>query len=223
MDQQITIEELPQNNNDKENYKVKLIIVGDSGVGKTNLINRFATDTFDRNSKATIGVEFIYKTLKVNGEIFKVEIWDTAGQERYKAITSAYYKGAKGAVIVYDITSEETFNNVETWINEVRGKSANNLQIMIIGNKIDLYGQRKISLEKGLEKAKNLNLHFFEASALDKTNVNEAFNCLVKEMYLDIKYKSRRSSSNIFDLGNIGKNGIELNTENNTVTKKKCC
>jgi len=219
-EEQITIEEISPNSNEKEDYKIKLIIVGDSGVGKTNLINRFASDTFDNNSKATIGVEFIYKTLKINKEIFKIEIWDTAGQERYKAITSAYYKGAKGAIIVYDITSEESFNNIEVWIHEVKVKASNNLQIMIIGNKIDLYKERKVSLEKGIEKAKTLNLHLFEASALDKTNVNEAFKCLLKEMYLDIKNKSR-INGNVYDGDNVGKNGMDLNIENKE--KKKCC
>jgi small GTP-binding protein len=219
-EESITIEELSPKDYEKEDYKVKLIIVGDSGVGKTNLISRFASDKFQSNSKATIGVEFIYKTLKINKEIFKVEIWDTAGQERYKSITSAYYKGAKGAIIVYDITSETSFNNIENWINEVKSKASNNIQIMIIGNKTDLYKERKISVEKGIEKAKTLNFHLFEASALDKTNVKEAFNYLLKEMYLDVKNISRNNSNNN-DGGNFGINGVVINTS--TKQKKNCC
>ena len=220
IEENVIIEELSPSDNNKEDYKVKLIIVGDSGVGKTNLITRFASDKFEKNSKATIGVEFIYKTLKINKDIFKIEMWDTAGEERYKSITTAYYKGAKGAIIVYDITSEQSFNNIETWIHEVKGKSSNNLQILIIGNKSDLYKDRKISLEKGIEKAKSLNLHLFEASALDKTNVKEAFYCLFKEIYLDIKNKSR-SNANNSDGGNLSKGAVELNIENKP--KKKCC
>ena len=216
----IIIEEVSQNDYKKEDYKIKLIIVGDSGVGKTNLITRFASDKFNQNSKATIGVEFIYKTLKINNEIFKIEIWDTAGQERYKSITSAYYKGAKGAIVVYDITSEQSFRNIEIWIHEVKGKALNNLQIMIIGNKTDLYKERKISKEQGIQKAKTLNLNLFEASALDKTNVNEAFNCLLKEIYLNIKNISRNNEANN-EGENFGKNGIEINIENKK--KKKCC
>jgi small GTP-binding protein len=219
-EESVTIEELSPKDYEKEDYKVKLIIVGDSGVGKTNLISRFASDKFQSNSKATIGVEFIYKTLKINKEIFKVEIWDTAGQERYKSITSAYYKGAKGAIIVYDITSETSFNNIENWINEVKSKASNNIQIMIIGNKTDLYKERKISVEKGIEKAKTLNFHLFEASALDKTNVKEAFNYLLKEMYLDVKNISRNNSNNN-DGGNFGINGVTINTS--TKQKKNCC
>ena len=213
-EENVIIEELSPSDYNKEDYKVKLIIVGDSGVGKTNLITRFASDKFEKNSKATIGVEFIYKTLKINKDIFKIEIWDTAGEERYKSITSAYYKGAKGAIIVYDITSEKSFNNIETWIQEVKGKSSNNLQILIIGNKSDLSKDRKVSSEQGIEKAKTLNLHLFETSALDKTNVTEAFYCLFKEIYLDIKNKLR-SNANNFDGGNLGKGAVELNIDNN--------
>ena len=221
MAEEISIEELSPSDYDKEDYKIKIIIVGDSGVGKTNLISRFSSDKFDKNSKATIGVEFIYKTLRINKDIFKIELWDTAGQERYKSITSAYYKGARGAIIVYDITSEKTFNNIETWIHEVKGKASNNLRIMIIGNKTDLYKDRKISLEKGIEKAKALNIHLFEASALDKTNVNEAFNYLFKEIYLDIKNKSRNNANN-YEGGNLSKSGVALNTEIKQ-KEKKCC
>jgi Ras-related protein Rab-11A len=219
-EEEIIMEELISSENIVENFKFKLIIVGDSGVGKTNLINRFAANQFNINSKSTIGVEFVYKTLKINNDIIKVEIWDTAGQERYKAITSAYYKGAKGAIIVYDITSEESFNNIEMWIQEVRAKALNNLQIMIIGNKSDLSKYRKVSLDKGVEKAKILDVHFFEASALDQTNVNEAFKCLIKEMYYDAKNKSR-TNHNDSDGNNICENGIELKTENEK--EKKCC
>jgi Ras-related protein Rab-11A len=219
-EEEIIMEELISSENIVENFKFKLIIVGDSGVGKTNLINRFAANQFNINSKSTIGVEFVYKTLKINNDIIKVEIWDTAGQERYKAITSAYYKGAKGAIIVYDITSEESFNNIEMWIQEVKAKALNNLQIMIIGNKSDLSKYRKVSLDKGVEKAKILDVHFFEASALDQTNVNEAFKCLIKEMYYDSKNKSR-TNNNDSDGNNICENGIELKTENEK--EKKCC
>jgi Ras-related protein Rab-11A len=219
-EEEIIMEELISSENIVENFKFKLIIVGDSGVGKTNLINRFAANQFNINSKSTIGVEFVYKTLKINNDIIKVEIWDTAGQERYKAITSAYYKGAKGAIIVYDITSEESFNNIEMWIQEVKAKALNNLQIMIIGNKSDLSKYRKVSLDKGVEKAKILDVHFFEASALDQTNVNEAFKCLIKEMYYDAKNKSR-TNNNDSDGNNICENGIELKTENEK--EKKCC
>ena len=178
--EKLTIEELSPGDYEQEDYKIKIIVVGDSGVGKTNLINRFASDKFDTNSKATIGVEFVYKTLKINKEVIKVEVWDTAGQERYRAITSSYYKGAKGAIIVYDITNEDSFNNVESWMNEVTKKGKTDMQFLLVGNKKDLINDRKVTEQKGIDKAKELNMNLFEASALEKTNVNEAFNYLVK-------------------------------------------
>ena len=155
--EKLTILELSPGDYTKEDYKIKIIVVGDSGVGKTNLINRFASDKFDTNSKSTIGVEFVYKTLKINKEIIKVEVWDTAGQERYRSITSSYYKGANGAIIVYDITDEDSFKNVESWMNEVIKKGKQNMQFLLVGNKKDLINDRVVSEQKGIDKAKELN------------------------------------------------------------------
>ena len=214
----LTIEELSPGDYEQEDYKIKIIVVGDSGVGKTNLINRFASDKFDTNSKATIGVEFVYKTLKINKEVIKVEVWDTAGQERYRAITSSYYKGAKGAIIVYDITNEDSFNNVESWMNEVTKKGKTDMQFLLVGNKKDLVNDRKVTEQKGIDKAKELNMNLFEASALEKTNVNEAFNYLMKEIYLNIR---REKNINTNNEEKIGQSGIALNT--NKKNKKKCC
>ena len=216
--EKLTIEELSPDDYDTEDYKIKIIVVGDSGVGKTNLINRFASDKFDTNSKATIGVEFVYKALKINKDVIKVEVWDTAGEERYRAITSSYYKGAKGAIIVYDITNEDSFKNVEIWMNEVIKKGQKGMQLLLIGNKKDLVNDRLVSEEKGIEKAKELNMHLFEASALEKTNVNEAFNYLMREIYLGMKIE--KNNLNNID-GNIGNAGISLNT--NKKEKRKCC
>jgi len=216
--EKLTIEELSPGDYDTEDYKIKIIVVGDSGVGKTNLINRFASDKFDTNSKATIGVEFVYKALKINKDVIKVEVWDTAGEERYRAITSSYYKGAKGAIIVYDITNEDSFKNVEIWMNEVIKKGQKGMQLLLIGNKKDLVNDRLVSEEKGIEKAKELNMHLFEASALEKTNVNEAFNYLMREIYLGMKIE--KNNLNNID-GNIGNAGISLNT--NKKEKRKCC
>ena len=216
--EKLTIEELSPGDYEQEDYKIKIIVVGDSGVGKTNLINRFASDKFDTNSKATIGVEFVYKTLKINKEVIKVEVWDTAGQERYRAITSSYYKGAKGAIIVYDITNEDSFNNVESWMNEVTKKGKTDMQFLLVGNKKDLINDRKVTEQKGIDKAKELNMNLFEASALEKTNVNEAFNYLVKEIYLNIRKEKNIITNND---EKIGQGGIALNT--NKKKRKKCC
>ena len=202
----------------KEDYKLKVVVVGDSGVGKTNLIKRFIVNIYNPNTKATVGVEFISKSYKINDQVFKIEIWDTAGQERYKSITAAYYKGAKGALIVYDITQKDSFENINKWMSEVRDKSSKDLKIMIVGNKTDLVNERQVSTEEALEKAKELGSPVMEASALDGSNVKDAFYDLLKEMYKEIKKKL-----DIVENQNTGgKDGVQLNT-NEEKEKKGCC
>ena len=202
----------------KEDYKLKVVVVGDSGVGKTNLIKRFVSNTYNPNTKATVGVEFLSKSYKINDQVFKIEIWDTAGQERYKSITAAYYKGAKGALIVYDITQKDTFENINKWMSEVRDKSTKDLKILIVGNKTDLVDERQVSTEEALSKAKELESPVMEASALDGSNVKAAFYDLLKEMYKEIKKKIEIVESQ--NTG--GKDGVQLNT-NEEKEKKGCC
>ena len=199
-----------------EEYKLKVVVVGDSGVGKTNLIKRFVSDEFSLDSKATVGVEFISKSYIINKKVFKIEIWDTAGQERYKAITSAYYKGAKGCLIVYDTTSQTTFNNIDKWVSEIREKALTNIKIMIVGNKIDLKDKRIIPIEEAMTKSQELHAPIMETSALDATNVKEAFYDLIREMYKEVKKN--------LDIVEEAENneGIELNT-NQEEKKKGCC
>ncbi len=199
----------------KEDYKLKIVVIGDSGVGKTNLIKRFITNTFSQNSKATIGVEFISKSYKIKDKIYKVEIWDTAGQERYKSITAVYYKGAKGALVVYDTTSKNSFNNIDKWMTEIRDKTSNDIRLMIIGNKIDLKEFREVTNEEAVTKAKELGIPLMETSALDSTNVKEAFHDLVREIYNQIN--NNPNASGLYK----GKNGLDLNTDGNK--KFGCC
>ena len=217
-EEDITIEDV-NSGEVKEDYKLKVVVVGDSGVGKTNLIKRFVSNTYNPNTKATVGVEFLSKSYKINNQVFKIEIWDTAGQERYKSITAAYYKGAKGALIVYDITQKESFENINKWMSEVRDKSAKDLKIMIVGNKTDLENERQVSTDDALERAKELESPVMEASALDGNNVKAAFYVLLKEMYKEIKKKI-----DIVENQNAGgeKDGVQLNT-NEEKEKKGCC
>ena len=218
-DEKIKIEETVLN--EKEHYKLKLIVVGDTGVGKTNLIRRYISDTFSANTKATVGVELFTKTFRVNNDIVKLEIWDTAGQERYKSITSAYYKGSRGALIVYDITRESTFSNVDKWINEVKEKSKNYLKMMIIGNKLDLSDQREVDIKTALDVAQKENLPLLETSALEMTNIQKAFKIILKEMYKEFKKEKESEKGE--------KNSIEgVKLETNIVQKKEknkkyCC
>ena len=203
----------------KEEFKVKIVVVGDSGVGKTNIIKRFITNEFSTNFKATIGVEFMTKTYKINKHLFKIEIWDTAGQERYKSITAIYYKGAKGALVVYDTTDQSTFNNIDKWILEIKDKTSKDIKLMIIGNKIDLRDERKVENEEALKKAESLDIPLMETSALDATNVKEAFYDLLKEIYKDMKDNLDNPENSLKN----DKKGIDLNTNNTGKKKSKCC
>ena len=207
----ITIEEItsPITENIKEELKLKLVLLGDSGVGKTNLISRYISNNFDENTRATIGVEFFCKNFRINKKrTIKVEIWDTAGQERYKAITSVYYKGAKGAFIVYDITSRKTFENIDKWIGEIKERTTDDVKLIIIGNKTDLNNEREVKSEEALIKYQDMDIPLIETSALEDTNVNEAFINLIKIVYKDIARKEIEERKSISD--NKISQGIDL-------------
>lgn len=211
-EEKIIIEEL-ESQESKEDLKIKIVVIGDSGVGKTNLIKRFLSHTFDENSKATVGVEFISKSYKINNHIFKIEIWDTAGEERYKSITSIYYKGSKGALIVYDITSKISFDNIGKWITEIREKTSKDISLMLVGNKTDLKQYREVSTEQAMNKAKLIGIPIMETSALDSTNVKEAFYDLLKEIY---KYMNKNISKFIYKNVKFRKSRCSNRTQNRT-------
>ena len=168
-----------------EEYDVlfKLVIIGDSGVGKTNILSRYLNDEFSLTSKATVGVEFGSTMVKKNGKLIKLQIWDTAGQERYKSITTSYYKGAKGAFVVYDITNKKTFKNIDKWILELKANGSEDILIILIGNKLDLEKNREVNAEEVKKKAEELNAAYFETSALNGSNIEHAFDVIVEEMF----------------------------------------
>lgn len=166
-----------------EDYLFKIVLTGDSAVGKSNLLARYSRNEFHPNSKATIGVEFQTQTMKIDNKEIKAQIWDTAGQERFRAVTSAYYRGAVGAMLVYDITRRHTFQNIGRWLEELRLHSDESIVLMLVGNKCDLKEGREVSVEEGTALAQCENLFFMETSALDCTNVQIAFQTVVKEIY----------------------------------------
>ena len=168
-----------------ESYEimVKVVLVGDSGVGKTNIMSKYLKNQFREDSKATVGVEFGSKQFSVEGHQIKAQIWDTAGQERYKAITSAYYKGAKGAFIVYDITRKNTFETVNKWVSDITAAADKKITLILIGNKNDLEDQRQVTKDVGEEKAKELGLAFMETSACSGENLDKAFQMMINEIY----------------------------------------
>ena len=170
---------------DEDNYEmmVKVVLVGDSGVGKTNIMSKYLKNEFHEDSKATVGVEFGAKQFTVEGHVIKAQIWDTAGQERYKAITSAYYKGAKGAFIVYDITRKNTFDSVSRWVSDLTATADKKISIILIGNKSDLEDQRQVTKEMGEEKANQLQVAFLETSAMSGENLEKGFQMMINEIY----------------------------------------
>jgi len=164
-------------------YLYKVVLIGDSGVGKSNLLSRFTRNEFNLETKSTIGVEFATRSIQTEGKTIKAQIWDTAGQERYRAITSAYYRGAVGALLVYDISKHATFKNVERWLQELRENADRNIVIMLVGNKSDLRHLREVPTEEAKEFAEKNKLSFIETSALDSSNVELAFQNILTEIY----------------------------------------
>ncbi|EER90540.1 ras-related protein Rab11C [Sorghum bicolor] len=180
---------------DDYDYLFKVVLVGDSGVGKSNLLSRFTRNTFSLDSKSTIGVEFATRTIQVDGKTIKAQIWDTAGQERYRAVTSAYYRGAVGALLVYDVTKSATFGNAARWLRELRDHAdGRGTAVMLVGNKTDLAkqrgGLRAVPRGDGAALAEREGLSFVETSALDATNVDAAFVTLLTEIYRAVRRKA---------------------------------
>ena len=164
-------------------YLYKIVLIGDSGVGKSNLLSRFTRDEFNLESRSTIGVEFATRTLEIDGKRVKAQIWDTAGQERYRAITSAYYRGAVGALIVYDIAKTESYESVSRWLKELKEHADANIIIELVGNKSELDHLRAVPTEEAKNFAMENNLLFTEASALSSDNVDLSFHQLLKNIY----------------------------------------
>ena len=145
------------NNDDDYDLNFKIIIVGDSAVGKSNIGTRYIEDKFSSETKATVGVEFFTKNIELNKCNIRAHIWDTAGQEKFRAITKSYYRGAKGAFVVFDLTRKDSFVNADKWISELRANGESDLIIVLIGNKSDLVMDRCVTKAEALEKAENFS------------------------------------------------------------------
>ena len=203
--------------------KFKIIVIGDASVGKTNIIKTYTTNTFKENTQPTTGVEFYTKPFEINKEYVMVEIWDTAGQERYQSVTNSYYKGSQGALVVYDITKEVSFINIEKWIKRTNDKLNENIKIILVGNKIDLADKRIVQTETALEKAKELNMPLMETSALENKNIKEVFEKLISNMYEEyektkpkLKKNKKAKEKNFINIEegiNLDKNEEENNIE----------
>ncbi|KAF9483836.1 GTP-binding protein ypt1 [Pholiota conissans] len=163
-------------------YLFKLLLIGDSGVGKSCLLLRFADDTYTESYISTIGVDFKIRTIELEGKTVKLQIWDTAGQERFRTITSSYYRGAHGIIVVYDVTDNDTFTNVKQWLQEIDRYASEGVNKLLVGNKSDLTSKKVVEYSVAKEFADQLNIPFLETSAKNATNVEQAFLTMAKQI-----------------------------------------
>ena len=215
-------------------YLFKYIIIGDAAVGKSNLLLRYTHGQFKPEYQLTIGVEFGAKNITISNKTYRIQIWDTAGQENFRSITRAYYKNSACALVVYDITNRESFDNVSTWIEDCRNQSPQTIFMVLVGNKTDLEleNKRAVSFEEGQELAEKNKMMFFETSAKSGKNVDDIF-------YRSAETIAKRIEENFYDLENescgikpgIMKKKQEVNIDsgkfmdksNNNNKKKDCC
>lgn len=160
---------------DQGDYIFKIIIIGDSGSGKSSFIYHFLNAEEKKNPQYTIGVEYSSKIIRIDNKKVKLQIWDTAGQERFKSITKAYYRGAHGVFVMYDMTNQDSFKNVDTWVNDAREFADQDISIMVLGNKCDLKNKRKIYYDDGLVICQSKGVAFCECSSTEGQNVDLSF------------------------------------------------
>lgn len=163
-------------------FLFKLLLIGDSGVGKSCLLLRFADDTYTESYISTIGVDFKIRTIELEGKTIKLQIWDTAGQERFRTITSSYYRGAHGIIVVYDVTDMDSFNNVKTWLSEIDKYATDKVNKLLVGNKCDLVVKKVVDFQTAKDFADQLEIPFLETSAKSATNVEQAFMTMSAEI-----------------------------------------
>ncbi|ORY20675.1 ras family-domain-containing protein [Naematelia encephala] len=163
-------------------FLIKLLLIGDSGVGKSCLLLRFCDDSWTPSFITTIGIDFKIRTIELDGKRIKLQIWDTAGQERFRTITTAYYRGAMGILLVYDVTDEKSFNNIRTWHSNIEQHASAGVNKILIGNKCDWDEKRAVSLEQGKQLADEFGLRFLETSAKANEGVEEAFFTLARDI-----------------------------------------
>lgn len=201
------------------NFVFKVVLIGESGVGKTNLLSRFTRNEFNHDSRTTIGVEFSTRTVMVGNAMVKAQIWDTAGLERYRAITSAYYRGAVGALLVFDITKHQTYDVVERWLKELYDHAEATIIVMLVGNKTDLAQAREVPMEEAKMFAENNGLLFIETSALDSTNVEQAFETILRDIFNKVQQQQRSPQDNAVSLSSENPLGASQGLEE----KRSCC
>lgn len=193
---------------------MKMLMVGDSGVGKSCLLLRFVDDKFNPSFITTIGIDFKIKTIDLDGTKVKLQIWDTAGQERFRTITTAYYRGAMGIIIVYDVCDQNSYDRVETWYKTVQQHAKEDAQVIIVGNKCDDEESRAISTQQGEQLAESLGVPFIEASAKTGLNVSDVFYTLARRILAESKGQDEPAE---------GESSIDVSKGSNTSNNSGCC
>ena len=194
-----------------QEFSFKILLLGDSSVGKTCFLKRYTDNTFQDAYLSTIGFDFKFKNITLdNGKTVKVQLWDTAGQERFRTIAKSYYKGAHGIVLIYDVTNRKSYDNIRKWLIQIKNEAASKISIVLVANKIDCEDElREVKKEEGEDLAKNNNLTIFEASAKDNINVEESFKYIIEEINKNLSNLSMQTST-------------KLNNDNKQ-NKKGCC
>ncbi|CCC06926.1 ras family-domain-containing protein [Copromyces sp. CBS 386.78] len=197
-------------------FLIKLLLIGDSGVGKSCCLLRFSEDSFTPSFITTIGIDFKIRTIELDGKRVKLQIWDTAGQERFRTITTAYYRGAMGILLVYDVTDERSFNNIRTWFANVEQHATEGVNKILIGNKCDWEEKRAVSKEQGQALADELGIPFLEVSAKANINIEEAFFSLANDIKKRIIDTSSKEASG-------GSSGVNVADNSGSGSGGKCC
>ena len=203
---------------------LKIVLVGESGVGKSNIVTRYINDTFNLNSMSTIGVDLLSRQLYIDNVNLLVQMWDTAGQERMRALSSSFYKNAKGVMLIYDITSKESFARLKFWLKELHKSTDEKVKVTVVGNKIDLLAQREVSKEEAQKFASERGFYYMEVSA--KTNQGACVTLAVEMLVKEIIREMRKE-----DFDNLRKEAeLKLSTLREVQTariavgvKKSCC
>jgi Ras-related protein Rab-8A len=184
-------------NNSKYDHLVKLLLIGDSGVGKSCLLLRYCDDAFAESFISTIGIDFKVRTVEIGGKRVRAQIWDTAGQERFQNILPAYYRNAHGIALVFDVTDEKSFDNVSHWIESIDRHSQSSIELILIANKTDMSAERVISTEQATELAKKYSVPLFETSAKSNANVAVAIETLIKSIITKPQHPPAQPLQNI--------------------------
>ena len=196
----------------QDEIPLKIMILGNTSVGKTSFIMKFTENTFQEVHLATIGVDFKTKTITYNNKKYRLSIYDTTGQERFKSLAFSLIKNVDGIILIYDVTDESTFNSIPNWIQSAREKKGQNYPMIMLGNKIDLIDERKVRTEEGEEIAKKYGLDFFEISNKESVNIEDSIMTLVEKILLNIEKNGRKENS-----------ATILSTNAFKKSKKKCC